>query len=348
MVRVDSRVRTTAAHALPHPHRGRAAVGRCTLTLVFLILMVASAAMAQTGGGATLVGSIKDSTGALIPSAKVTVLNTGTGVRSETTATAEGSYYVPYLNPGSYRITVEASGFKRFVRDGIDLRSGETPRVDITLEVGSLTDTVEVSASADLLNTETATAGQALGDEVLERMANVQKRIVRALYYFPGAVGGTEVGYHVLGQSQNAIGYTLDGITGKTPGSNTFDQLDQVIQTTQDALEEIKVLTTGISADTGHSAGGAMQLVYKSGTNGLHASYEDRYLPGTWVQRDYLQQNPTTTPWHYQAMDLVASGPLIIPKIYNGKNRTFWLFGWSAHLENWAYAGTGTVPLRRC
>jgi hypothetical protein len=344
MVRVDSRVRTTAAHALPHPHRGRAAVGRCTLTLVFLILMVASAAMAQTGGGATLVGSIKDSTGALIPSAKVTVLNTGTGVRSETTATAEGSYYVPYLNPGSYRITVEASGFKRFVRDGIDLRSGETPRVDITLEVGSLTDTVEVSASADLLNTETATAGQALGDEVLERMANVQKRIVRALYYFPGAVGGTEVGYHVLGQSQNAIGYTLDGITGKTPGSNTFDQLDQVIQTTQDALEEIKVLTTGISADTGHSAGGAMQLVYKSGTNGLHASYEDRYLPGTWVQRDYLQQNPTTTPWHYQAMDLVASGPLIIPKIYNGKNRTFWLFGWSAHLENWAYAGTGTVP----
>ncbi len=173
--------------------------------LIVLLNLAAVIAFGQTGGGATLVGTIKDGTGALVPGAKVTVVNTATSFRSETSTSAEGSYYVPYLNPGSYRITVEASGFKQFVRDGIELRSGETPRIDILLEVGSLTEAVVVSAQADLLNTETAVTGQALADEVLERMANVQKRIVRALYYFPGAVGGVS-GYHILGQSQNAIG----------------------------------------------------------------------------------------------------------------------------------------------
>ena len=310
---------------------------------LLVLFLAATAAVAQTGGGATLVGTIKDGSGALVPSAKVTVLNTGTSFLSESVTSAEGSYYIPYLNPGTYRLTVEASGFKQYVRDGIELRSGETPRVDITLEVGSLTEAVQVSAQADLLNTETAVTGQALAQDVLERMANVQKRIVRALYYFPGAVGGVG-GYHILGQSQNAIGYTLDGITGKSPGSNTFDQLSETIQTTQDALEEIKVLTTGISAETGHSAGGAMQLVFKSGANDLHGSFEDRYLNGAWVHRHYLMENPNTDPWSYQAIDGVASGPLWIPKIYNGKNRTFWLFGWSAHLENWVSTGKGTVP----
>src|SRR5262249_30017059 len=109
---------------------------------------------------ATLVGAVRDSTGAVVPNAKGTVVNTETSFLSETTTSADGSYYVPYLNPGSYRITLEAAGFKRAVHDGVIVRSGETPRVDVTLEVGSVTEAVEVSAQSPLLATESTTVGQ--------------------------------------------------------------------------------------------------------------------------------------------------------------------------------------------
>lgn len=101
---------------------------------------LAAIAVAQTGGGATLVGTVKDSTGAVVAGAKVSVVNTGTAFLSETTTVADGGYYVPYLAAGSYKITVEAQGFKRFVRDGITLRPGEVPRVvDIAFELGAVT-----------------------------------------------------------------------------------------------------------------------------------------------------------------------------------------------------------------
>src|ERR1700676_2380830 len=120
-----------------------------------LTLMVASAAiMAQTGGGATLVGTVKDSTGSVVGQAKVTVINTATNFVTETTSGADGSYYVPYLIPGDYRVKVTASGFKEFVREGLSMRSAEVPRVDIILELGSVTDSVTVSAAASLVNTE--------------------------------------------------------------------------------------------------------------------------------------------------------------------------------------------------
>ena len=96
--------------------------------------------MAQTGGGATLVGTVKDATGAVVSQASVTVVNTATSFVTTTTTAADGGYYVPYLIPGDYRITVKAPGFKESVREGLTLRSAEVPRVDIVLEVGAVTE----------------------------------------------------------------------------------------------------------------------------------------------------------------------------------------------------------------
>src|SRR5260221_147622 len=111
--------------------------------LAALALVVAKAAlMAQTGGGATLVGTVKDASGAVVGGARVTVINTATAFLTETTTSTEGAYYVPYLTPGDYRIKVSSAGFKESIREGITLRSAEVPRVDITLEIGSVTDNV--------------------------------------------------------------------------------------------------------------------------------------------------------------------------------------------------------------
>ena len=101
------------------------------------------------------------------------------------------------------------------------------------------------------------------------------------LQYMPGVVGVLgQAGFHIAGQAQNDIGATLDGITAKSPYTGVVNQVDGVVQGSTDAMEEVKVLTTGVSAEYGHTAGGSMKMVYKSGTNSLHGSFEDRYLHG--------------------------------------------------------------------
>jgi hypothetical protein len=107
--------------------------------LCALAVLTAGLLQAQTAGTATLVGNVTDASGAIVAGAKVTVVNTANAFVSESLTTPEGSYYVPYLQPGTYRLTVEASGFKRYVREGIVLRIAETPRVDVALEVGAVT-----------------------------------------------------------------------------------------------------------------------------------------------------------------------------------------------------------------
>ena len=317
------------------------------LAVVALMVVAAAAAMAQTGDGATLVGTVKDATGAVVAGAKLKAVNTATNYVSETSTNAEGGYYVPFLPPGNYRVTVEAPGFKGFVRDGLILMAFDVPRVDIVLEVGAQTESVTVSGSTPLLNTENATSDYVLPADVITQVSGLMKRTVYLMEYMPGIIDvQSQAGYHIDGQAQNSMGFTLDGITSKTPYNGTVNQVDGVVQASTDAMEEVKVLTAGVSAEFGHTSGGSVKMVYKSGTNSLHASFEDRYLNGSWVARDYLTQNPipSNEPWYYETFDLVVSGPVVIPKIYNGRNKTFWLSDYAINHEHTIYEETTTVP----
>ena len=121
--------------------------------------------LAQTAGSGTLVGTVSDTSGAVVAGARIGVVNVETAFRSETVTSAEGAYYVPYLAPASYRLTIEAAGFKRYVRDGIQIRTGEVPRVDVQLEVGAVTESVQVTGSSPLLETETSASGTILSGE---------------------------------------------------------------------------------------------------------------------------------------------------------------------------------------
>src|SRR6185436_7458131 len=161
-----------------------------TLTLAF-----AAVSYSQTAGTATLLGNVTDSSGAAIVAAKVLVLNPENSFKTETQTTTEGGYQAPYLAPGTYRVSVEAPGFKRYVHDGLVVRTGEIPRLDVQLEVGAVTDSVQVTGSAPLLDTETATAGQVLDGDLLVKIPVSQKRAIRILFYMPGAnaIGGFTV-----------------------------------------------------------------------------------------------------------------------------------------------------------
>jgi len=143
--------------------------GFCIPLACFLLLSVVCAAVAQTetGSQSTIVGTVKDASGAPVPAAKVTVVNTGTEFTTEGSTNAEGNYFIPYLNPGTYRITVVANGFKQWIREGFALTAGETPRFDATLEVGAATENVTVTGEAPLLETETAEVSTALPQQYL-------------------------------------------------------------------------------------------------------------------------------------------------------------------------------------
>jgi hypothetical protein len=242
---------------------------------------------------------------------------------------------------------VSAAGFKEFVREGLTLRSAEIPRIDIVLELGAVSESVTVSGSASLLNTENVVSSYLLPAEVLKDVPGVMKRTVYLMQYMPGVIAvQSQAGDHIVGQAQNDIGATLDGITAKSPYTGVVNQVDGVVQGSTDAMEEVKVLTTGVSAEYGHTAGGSMKMVYKSGTNLLHMSFEDRYLNGNWVHRSFLTQNPLPkdAPWYYETFDLVASAPLVIPKLYNGRNKTFWLSDYAINHEHTINQTVGTVP----
>lgn len=259
---------------------------RTSAYLAVMLFLAVDDVGAQTGGGATLVGTVTDTSGALVAGARLTAVNIATSVATEVTTSNEGAYYMPYLAPGEYRLKVTAPGFKEYVRERITMRSSEVPRVDIVMEVGSVSDSITVSAETPLLNTENVVSAYVIGSQALVETPGVMKRTVYLLQYMPGVVGVVgQAGFHIQGQAQNDIGFSMDGISAKSPYTGTVNQVDGVIQGSTDAMEEVKVLTTGTSAEYGHSAGGSMKMVYKSGTNQLHVSFEDRYLNGKWVHR---------------------------------------------------------------
>ena len=298
---------------------------------ILAILSFVSVAFAQTTGTATMVGTITDNTGAIVPGAAINIVNTETQFVSNSETNTEGGYYVPNLSPGTYRLTVQAPGFKRYVREGIILRTSEQPRIDVQLEVGAVTESINVTGAAPLLETETTSTGQIMEGETIVKIPVLQKYAFRILLYLPSTSNIN--GQHVVGQRERAIGYTLDGVSGKEPVRSMIGSTNQVTSTTIDALQEVKLFTTGMPAEFGHSAGGLLSTVFKSGTNQWHGSAEDRYIKKELIHRTYLEQLPRNNPFTYHELSATMGGPVYIPKIYNGKDKTFWFFGFQRHHE---------------
>jgi hypothetical protein len=307
-------------------------------------------ALAQsTTGTATLTGAVMDASGSLVPGAKVTVVNTGTGFVFTSVTTNEGTWYIPNLNPGTYQVKIEASGFKTYLQDGLVLRTAEQPRIDVRLEVGSLTETVNVTTSAPLLETETATSGQVLEGETIVKIPVLQKAFYRMYLYMPGM--NVINGQHAVGQRQRSLGFTLDGVSAKEPVLGNPNSFDTVITSTLDMIQEFKMYTTGLPAEFGHSSGGQLSGVFKSGTNQFHGSLEDRYLNGALVHRQYFDQLKRCqnalnicNPFTYHEMGATAGGPVKLPGLYDGRDRTFFFGGVQRHHEKVSETFIGTVP----
>ena len=305
-------------------------------------------------GTSTLTGRVTDATGAVVPQVQVTVIHTGTNFTQNSLTNEEGIYRVLSLQPGLYRVTFEAQGFKKAVRENIELRTGDTLAVDMAMQVGSVSESVEVSGGVALLETETSATGSVVSGDVLYDMPLYQRFVNSTLNIVPGmttggyAYGGGLGAYHLAGQRAGAIGIFEDGVNGNDQGGGT-----ETTKPIQNSIAEVKVLTTVPPAEYGHSAGGVISAVKKTGTNEVHgmASFYGRtrrMQHRLFFDRLKTSQaspgRPNGVPTFFMMPDANLSGPVSIPKVYDGKNRTFFFFGFQRLHEKKVAQVDAAVP----
>jgi hypothetical protein len=316
--------------------------------------MAVSLLHAQINTG-TIAGTVTDPSGAAIPAVKVTVVQTETNFESHALTNSEGLYRVQSLQPGLYRVIFEAAGFKRLVQEGFDLRVGDVLPVNARLDVGQVSESVQVSAVGTLLQTETSTTGSLTEGETLYKMPLYQRYVLNSLNLNPGmtmngyAYGGSLGGFNVAGQRSTGTAVFEDGVLGNDPQSSSGTDIKPV----ENSVDEVKILTGTLPAEYGHTTGGIVTVVKKGGTNSLHGMAADLGRTRMMTHRQFFNLYKTSDPqpgapdgvpaWFMQP-DASVSGPVVIPHLYNGRNKTFFFFGYQKLIEKKSAAFTSQTP----
>jgi Carboxypeptidase regulatory-like domain/TonB dependent receptor-like, beta-barrel len=305
---------------------------------LMVVLCAASVAAFAQIGTSTITGRVTDASGAVIPGVSVSIVQKSTNFKNLVETNSEGIYRVPSLQPGEYTVTFEMSGFMKIVRDGVELRTGDTLALDASLQVGQVTEAIEVQGAAALLETETSATRTVVSGSVLYEMPLYQRYINSTLNLVPGmssggfAYGGDLGAYHLAGQRSGAIGIFEDGVVGSDPQGGTA-----TIKPLQNSIAEVNVITTVPSAEYGHSAGGVISAVKKSGTNELHGMASWYGRTRNMQHRRYFDRartsdpspgRPDGVPVFFMMPDANVGGPVYIPGLYDGRNKTFFFFGY--------------------
>jgi len=240
--------------------------------LAFVLAAASVAAQSFTG---TILGTVKDTTDAVVPNAAITVINMGTNARAEARSDANGNYAVPLLPPGQYRIQAEAPGFKLAVREGLVLQVQQQARVDLVLTVGALSESVVVTADAPLLESTTSTIGKVVDNRRIMSLPLNSRNVYSLIYLTPGVAGSignnyNSLSYAINGARSSMMDTIIDGVTGSHPTVQGYTGIS--VFPSVDAIDEFKVQAQNFSAEFGRSAGSVLNVVYKSGANQLHGS----------------------------------------------------------------------------
>ncbi|MBM3754020.1 MAG: carboxypeptidase regulatory-like domain-containing protein, partial [Acidobacteria bacterium] len=218
---------------------------------------------------------MSDSSGSVIPGAQVSVTNIGTGVRSTATTDASGNYSIPLLPRGNYRLESTVQGFKRFVREGIELSVQQTARIDIQLTVGEVVESVVVNAEVARLETQNATLAKVVDNRSIVNLPLNTRNVYSLVFLTPGVTGSVgnsygEMRYSVNGARARTMDTMIDGVSAAHPTVNGFNGIS--VFPSVDAVEEFKLLGADYPAEFGRSLGSVLNVVFKSGTNKGHGS----------------------------------------------------------------------------
>jgi len=279
----------------------------------------------------TIVGAVTDPQAASVPGADVKVTNTGTGVTREVKSDDQGNFAARSLVPGTYSVEVSVPSFQRQVQSNIKLDVGSTITLDFHLTVGQVSEQIQVQAEGVLLQTEDSHVGTVIENaQVLELPLN-GRNFNNLTRLTPGAVRGTSNGaetiqgetFAVAGDRSDNAYYSLDGMYN----NGTFFKT-AAIHPSIDAIQEFKI-QTNTNAQYGAAAGANINVMIKSGTNQFHgALYE-------FLRNDKLDARPYFAPsksaYRQNQFGFTVGGPVLVPKVYNGRNRTFWFFNYEGN-----------------
>jgi hypothetical protein len=337
-----------------------------TVICIALVAGTLSVAPAQSNRG-SMAGSITDSSGALIPGAKISIRNTQTGVSSETVSSADGNYRFPELPVGAYDVNVTLNGFKTAQRTGVIVEVNSTSALDIQLVPGNLSETVSVVSDAPTLQTESSDVGTTVNSrQVLELPLLVNGvsglRTPEAFVFLtPGTVGpgsATDNGQNRDNPTANNGGAFQSKITGSQNFSNevlldgasvfrsengsSFDETAMSVE----SVQEFRVLTSTYPAEFGRTGGGVTSFVIKSGTNDLHGDFYD-FFRNRWLDANRFFNNAIGAPRpldNHHDFGATIGGPIWIPKLYQGKNKTFFFFSYEGFRRKEGGAQISTLP----
>jgi Carboxypeptidase regulatory-like domain/TonB-dependent Receptor Plug Domain len=315
--------------------------------LALLVFFCAGPTSFGQNSRGTILGHIQDSSGAAAPGAKVTLTNVGTNVTNEFTTNASGDYAFVDMVPGTYTLLVEKQGFKSTGSAGLILEVDQTLRQDFTLQVGAVTEVVQVEAAATMVQTDNTSLGNVMSNELIQNLPVNGRDFNALLGLDAGATyvgGGSQLYWnlHGLGGGEfkevsldgarpDSVSYLVDGVTNN---GNFFSVAANI--PSMSAIQEFKVQDGLYSAEYG-TGSGQVNVAIKSGTNQVHGSGYD------FIQNDLFQPSnpaqayenavngtnvPLKSPFKQNQFGGTLGGPLVVPKLYNGRNKTFWFFAY--------------------
>lgn len=330
------------------------------IILLLSMLLFATAAFAQRGRG-TILGSVTDTSGAVVPGAVVTITNTATNVTTTVTSNAEGSFTAPNLLVGSYSVAVSKEGFKKALRSNLTLEVDQRAEVNWALEAGAVTETIEVNSQAPLVDTTTATFGKVIENRRVQELPVNGRNALSLVLLAPAVQSG--VGPTASGFADRGTQVSMIRINGSPFATNNLvvDGLSSVnaylpdvnINPNVDSVQEFKVQTNTMSAEYGFTLGGVVNLVTKSGTNNLHGTLYE-FFRNNYLDANSWGNNRAGRPiqaLRYNQFGGSISGPVVLPKwllgglgSFNGRDRTFFFYNYEGYQFITNTSGFYTMP----
>lgn len=302
----------------------------------------------------TVSGTVRDASGAVAPSATLTLVNVNTNETRSQQSKEDGGYLFALIPPGEYRLEAELAGFKKFVRSNVTVQVQQSSVIDVQLEVGAATESVQVTAETPLLQPTTSSLGQVVDNRKIVEFPLAGRNTFALVSLTAGAVPLGEfgniparanayaAGYFSMNGSQPLTNETLiDGIPANAATTNAPGFTPSV-----DAIQEFKVQSGNFTAEFGRTGGGVINLVFKSGGNRLHGSaYE--FLRNSAFDANNFFSNRGGIPRARNVLNqfgATGGGPVVLPKLYDGHNRTFWFVNFEGLRDRRALSQTYTIP----
>ena len=312
---------------------------RSPIRIISLLLLVSTGIFAQSDRG-TITGTVSDPGGAVVAGAQIEAKNLSTGLTYQSASTGTGNYTVTELPVGQYEIDVTVPGFKKYIRQGLVVQAAQTYRVDIALEIGAQTEIFTVTEEAPLLRTESGELSHNLSGETLDSLpilgigsSFASNSGVRNPYaatnLVPGGIFQGDVTVRINGTPQNTQALRIEGQESSNATMMAFGSQNQP---SVDSIQEFSIQTSNYAAEFGQAGGGVFIATMKSGTNQLHGTGYDYFVNEALnASTPFTNVKPRARRNDY---GFTLGGPVKIPKIYDGRNKTFFFYNFEQYREN--------------